>query len=86
MKYDLTDFPISICLYLNCWEEKYFQERGIGGIRLHLAEEGGYWADVDGLPGCYSQGETEQECLDNILEAIECHLGETYDNPRRTSR
>jgi predicted RNase H-like HicB family nuclease len=38
-------------------------------------EEGGYWAEVPALPGCFSQGETMEEILFNIREAIECHLG-----------
>ncbi len=38
------------------------------------AEEGGYWAEVEELPGCGSQGETRQELLENIKEAIETYL------------
>ena len=41
---------------------------------IHKAEEGGYWAEVPALPGCYSQGETVEEALANIKEAIEAHL------------
>ena len=41
---------------------------------LHKAEEGGYWAEVPELPGCYSQGETVEESLNNIREAIESHI------------
>ena len=33
--------------------------------------EGGYWAEVPALPGCYSQGETVDELMSNIREAIE---------------
>ena len=43
-------------------------------IILHPAEEGGFWAEVPALPGCYSQGETIEESLKNIKEAIESHL------------
>ncbi len=43
-------------------------------VILHPAEEGGYWVDVPTLPGCYSQGETEDEALVRIREAIEAHL------------
>jgi predicted RNase H-like HicB family nuclease len=32
--------------------------------------EGGYVAVVPALPGCYSQGETEEEALSNMREAI----------------
>jgi antitoxin HicB len=37
-------------------------------------ETGGYVVEVPSLPGCYSQGETEAEALENIKEAIELHI------------
>ncbi len=37
-------------------------------------EEGGYSVYVPALPGCVSQGETVDEALDNIREAIEVYL------------
>jgi len=43
-------------------------------VIIHKAEEGGYWAEVPALPGCYSQGETVEEALKNVREAIETHL------------
>lgn len=43
-------------------------------IIMHPAEEGGYWVEVPALPGCLSQGETIEESLANIKEAIELHL------------
>ncbi len=43
-------------------------------ILIHQAEEGGFWSEVPALPGCYSQGETIDETLLNIKEAIEAHL------------
>ncbi len=43
-------------------------------ILIHRAEEGGYWSEVPLLPGCYSQGETIDETLNNTKEAIEAHL------------
>ena len=43
-------------------------------IIVHEAEEGGYWAEVPALPGCVSQGETMEELLSNIHEAIELVL------------
>ncbi|KPJ62169.1 MAG: hypothetical protein AMS15_04865 [Planctomycetes bacterium DG_23] len=41
---------------------------------LHPAEEGGYWAEVPALPGCFSQGENIEQTLANVREAIEAHL------------
>lgn len=38
---------------------------------IHEAEEGGFWAEVPALPGCFTQGETLQELESNIHEAIE---------------
>ena len=43
-------------------------------VVLHDAEEGGYWAKVPSLPGCYTQGETFAELLANIYEAVEADL------------
>ena len=43
-------------------------------VIIHEAEEGGYWAEVPALPGCFSQGDTIDEIHANIREAIECHL------------
>ena len=43
-------------------------------VIFHVAEEGGYWAEVPSLPGCYSQGETMEEAVANIRDAIESHL------------
>ncbi|MFN0192380.1 MAG: type II toxin-antitoxin system HicB family antitoxin [Aestuariivirga sp.] len=38
---------------------------------IHDAEEGGFWAEVPAIPGCVSQGETMDELLANLREAIE---------------
>jgi predicted RNase H-like HicB family nuclease len=43
-------------------------------VVVHPAEEGGYWVDAPALPGCYSQGETVEEALESIRQAIEAHL------------
>jgi predicted RNase H-like HicB family nuclease len=43
-------------------------------IFVHRAEEGGFWAEVPALPGCYSQGETIEETMENAKEAIETHI------------
>jgi predicted RNase H-like HicB family nuclease len=39
-------------------------------VVIHQEPEGGYWAEVPALPGCYSQGETVEELMENIREAI----------------
>jgi predicted RNase H-like HicB family nuclease len=43
-------------------------------VVVHEAEEGGYWGEVPALPGCASQGETVDELLTNLHEAIEGYL------------
>ena len=40
-------------------------------VILEPAEEGGYTVYVPSLPGCISEGETEEEAIANIKEAIE---------------
>lgn len=37
---------------------------------IHEDPEGGFWAEVPALPGCYSQGETIDELMENVREAI----------------
>lgn len=43
-------------------------------IVVHEADEGGFWAEVPALPGCVSQGETMDELLANMREAIQAWL------------
>ena len=43
-------------------------------VILEVQEEGGYTVYVPSLPGCISQGDTKQEALENIKEAIELYL------------
>lgn len=42
---------------------------------VHAEKNGGYWAEVIDLPGCYTQGDTLDEVYHNLIEAISCHLG-----------
>ena len=42
-------------------------------IALHRSEKG-YGVSVPGLPGCWSQGTTEQEAVENIRDAIREYL------------
>jgi predicted RNase H-like HicB family nuclease len=43
-------------------------------VIVHNAEEGGFWAEVPAIPGCHTQGDTWDELLRNIYEAIEACL------------
>ncbi|MCY3973383.1 MAG: type II toxin-antitoxin system HicB family antitoxin [Candidatus Dadabacteria bacterium] len=40
-------------------------------VVIHKAEEGGYWAEVPSIPGCATQGETFDDLLTNLYEAVE---------------
>jgi predicted RNase H-like HicB family nuclease len=40
-------------------------------IVVHEAEEGGFWAEVPAIPGCATQGDSLDELLGNLCEAIE---------------
>jgi predicted RNase H-like HicB family nuclease len=43
-------------------------------VVVHVAEEGGFWAEIPALPGCVSEGATFPETLGNIREAAEAWL------------
>jgi predicted RNase H-like HicB family nuclease len=45
-------------------------------VLLHKEDVGGYSVAVPALPGCFSEGDTREEALANIREAIECYLDE----------
>ncbi len=49
---------------------------------LVTESEEGYSASCPGLPGCWSQGETELEALENIREAIQEYLAIVDDLTR----
>lgn len=49
-------------------------------IILHEAEEGGYWVECPSLEGCVSQGDTLEEALANIKEAIELYIETLLDD------
>jgi predicted RNase H-like HicB family nuclease len=50
-------------------------------IVLHKSEEG-YAVNCPALPGCWSQGETEQEAMQNIRDAIEDYLAAVNESVR----
>ncbi len=47
-------------------------------VALRESEEG-YSASVPGLPGCWSQGDTEEEALENIEDALREYLDVAAD-------
>ena len=53
-------------------------------MKLHVilepSEEGGYTVFVPGLPGCISEGNTREEALENIREAIDLYLEPVEDD------
>lgn len=51
-------------------------------VRLQQSEEG-FSVSVPGLPGCWSQGDTEAEALENIQAAIEEYLDAQAEEFRR---
>lgn len=51
-------------------------------VRLIPETEGGYSVIVPGLPGCVSQGETREEALANIQEALQLYLEEARKGAR----
>lgn len=49
-------------------------------VILEPSDEGGYTAIVPSLPGCISEGDTREEALRNIQEAIELYLEPVDDD------
>lgn len=49
-------------------------------VIVHEAEEGGYWAEVPSIAGCATQGDTFEELLENLYEAIEGCLSVDLSN------
>jgi len=49
-------------------------------VVLEPSDEGGFTAYIPSLPGCISEGETVQEALRNIQEAIELYLEPAEDD------
>lgn len=55
-------------------------------VVVHEAEEGGYWAEVPAIQGCATQGETMDELLANVREAIEACLSVDVDPAESAAR
>lgn len=55
-------------------------------VVIHEAEEGGYWAEVPAIPGCATQGETFEELLKNLYEAVEGCLSVDVQHPKSMNK
>ena len=55
-------------------------------VVIHEAEEGGYWAEVPAVPGCATQGETFEQLLQNLYEAIEGCLSVDVESVKTTDK
>ena len=49
-------------------------------VHLEPSDEGGFTATVPSLPGCISEGNSREEALSNIREAIELYLEPVVDD------
>lgn len=49
-------------------------------VVVHTAEEGGYWVEVPSIPGCATEGDTFEELLGNLYEAVEGCLSVDMSN------
>ncbi len=49
-------------------------------VIIEPSEEGGYTVYVPSLPGCVSEGESVEEAMKNIREAIELYLEPVEDD------
>ena len=49
-------------------------------VVLEISDDGGYTVYVPSLPGCISEGDTKEEALANIKEAIELYLEPVDDD------
>ncbi|HGJ64705.1 TPA: type II toxin-antitoxin system HicB family antitoxin [bacterium] len=55
-------------------------------VIIHEAEEGGYWAEVPAIPGCATEGDTFEELLQNLYDAIEGCLAVDIDQLKSTEK
>ena len=40
-------------------------------VIIHEAQEGGFWAEVPAIPGCMTQGDSMEELIENLHDAVE---------------
>jgi predicted RNase H-like HicB family nuclease len=55
-------------------------------VIVHEAQEGGSWAEVSAIRGCATQGETFEELLQNLYEAVEACLSVELSTPEDGGR
>lgn len=55
-------------------------------VIVHECEEGGYWAEVPGIPGCATQGATLEELRENLCEVVEGCLAVEVGPPRELGK
>ena len=55
-------------------------------VVVHEAEEGGYWAEVPSIPGCATQGDTFEELLQNLYDAVDGCLSIDVETPELTGK
>lgn len=55
-------------------------------VVIHEAEEGGFWAEVPAIPGCATQGETFEELLQSLYEAVEGCLSIEIEPAKTTDK
>jgi predicted RNase H-like HicB family nuclease len=53
---------------------------------VHEAEEGGFWAEVPAIPGCATEGDTMEELIKNLHDAIEGCLSVDVEKPSDTAK
>ncbi len=49
-------------------------DRYVYGAIIRPSDEGGYWAEVPDLDGCYGQGDDYMDCIRSVADGIETHL------------
>jgi predicted RNase H-like HicB family nuclease len=74
---DKSQFPLALSIYPKIQERMILYQHEQRGyimklkVIIHKAEEGGFWAEVPSIPGCVTQGDTFDELLVNIYDAVE---------------
>ena len=44
-------------------------------VRVHLGKDGIWWTDSPDIPGCYSQGKTQEEAILNMKDSVFTYFG-----------